>query len=773
MLKPGMFIAERYEIIDTVGSGGMADVYKARCHKLNRFVAIKVLKEEFSSDDGFVDKFRAEAQSAAGLQHPNIVNIYDVGEENGMYYIVMELIEGITLKNFIERKGRLDVREATGIAIQIAQGLEAAHDNNIIHRDIKPQNIIISRDGKVKVADFGIAKAASSNTLTSSAMGSVHYISPEQARGGYSDEKSDIYSLGITMYEMILGKVPFEGDNAVSIALLHIQEEITPLGELVGDIPISTDKIVLKCLQKKPERRYLSVVELISDLKRSLVEPGVDFVVIPDVLNNSPTIALSPNDVNAIRNGAMQNPGPDMSQQMNPGMNQTMNPDMMNNGMYMNDAAMQGNNGNMNPRMDGNNGFPNYGGQQQFPGNGPDGYNDDFVDPDEEKVDDKLEKITKIGAVIIVIFIIAIILFFINQGGKDEPVEEPTPSVEPSITATFPTDDMAEVQSVEGKTLEEAERILKEQGFVVSIRKVAPPDESYNGLIKEQNPKAGTLWPLQTAVTLTVYEIGAEEEELEEEEKKMPDLTNMPIADAIKELNDLFEVYALQIEHKQVNHDTIPINAVVKTSPKAGDKIKNTDKVVITISIGKKNTVTVPQLFGLSSVDEAERKLESSGLKLGQVKEVSNDHYTNGMVVGQSQAANSEIERGSKIDIQINVVEEATEEPTPEPTEEVKEKDYSVAVVMKIAAEDVFEEHGGEPVKVTCTINYDGKSYTGSTRFRKDAGYAGEVEIFVKVRTKNDLQDGDIKPEDVSYSFENAKEGADSKAFTSGVAVAR
>ena len=184
MIKQGMLISERYEILEKVGSGGMADVYKAKCHRLNRFVAIKVLKQEYSNDTKFVSKFRAEAQSVAGLSHPNIVNVYDVGEDDGLYYIVMELVEGITLKRFIERKGKLAVKEAIGIAIQIAQGMEAAHENHIIHRDIKPQNIIISKEGKVKVTDFGIAKAATSNTITSNAMGSVHYISPDQARGG-------------------------------------------------------------------------------------------------------------------------------------------------------------------------------------------------------------------------------------------------------------------------------------------------------------------------------------------------------------------------------------------------------------------------------------------------------------------------------------------------------------------------------------------------------------------------------------------------------------
>jgi len=244
MIRKGMFISDRYEIIEKVGSGGMSDVYKAKCHKLNRFVAIKVLKQEFSEDKNFVSKFKVEAQSAAGLTHPNIVNVYDVGEDDGIYYIVMELIEGITLKKYIEKKEIIPVKEAVSIAIQVAQGIEAAHNNHIIHRDIKPQNIIISREGKVKVTDFGIARAASSNTINSNAMGSVHYISPEQAKNGYIDEKSDIYSLGITLYEMITGKVPFEGDSTVSVALQHINEELPNPKLLVKDLPVSVEMII-------------------------------------------------------------------------------------------------------------------------------------------------------------------------------------------------------------------------------------------------------------------------------------------------------------------------------------------------------------------------------------------------------------------------------------------------------------------------------------------------------------------------------------------------
>ena len=273
MIKIGMIIGDRYEILEKIGTGGMSDVYKAKCHKLNRYVAIKVLKQEFSENTNFVSKFRVEAQAAAGLMHPNIVNVYDVGEEDGIYYIVMELVEGITLKNYIEKKARLSVKEALSIAIQVSMGIEAAHNNHIIHRDIKPQNIMISKEGKVKIADFGIAKAATSNTITSNVMGSVHYTSPEQARGGFSDERSDIYSLGCTMFEMLTGRVPFDGETTVAIAIKHIQEDMPSPREYVSEIPVCVEQIIFKCTQKSPDRRYQSMGELIVDLKKALITP--------------------------------------------------------------------------------------------------------------------------------------------------------------------------------------------------------------------------------------------------------------------------------------------------------------------------------------------------------------------------------------------------------------------------------------------------------------------------------------------------------------------
>ncbi|MEG1992605.1 MAG: Stk1 family PASTA domain-containing Ser/Thr kinase, partial [Acetivibrio sp.] len=437
MVKPGVFIGDRYEIISKIGSGGMADVYKARCHRLNRFVAIKILKQEYSDDKKFVDKFRAEAQSAAGLSHPNIVNVYDVGEDEGLYYIVMELVEGITLKSFIERKGKLEIKEATGIAIQIAQGMEAAHLNHIIHRDIKPQNIIISREGKVKVTDFGIAKAASSNTITSNAMGSVHYISPEQARGGYSDEKSDIYSLGVTLYEMLTGQVPFVGDNTVSVALSHIQEEPTPVRSLNPLVTGSLDKIVQKCMQKKPERRYLTASGLIEDLKESIANPEGNFVeLIPTLVDDSPTINLSEAEVNSIRRATKHTTS------------------------LHTDSIME--------------------------------ENLDVEENVEKELDPKLEKIAIIGGVVAAIILVIIIIVLITKAfkiGKGSSEVSPSPSPSPGIEETLPPDQEMDltVPKFIGMTKEVAETTIRELKLIPEIAEEA--SELYEkGIICGQNP---------------------------------------------------------------------------------------------------------------------------------------------------------------------------------------------------------------------------------------------------------------------------------------------
>lgn len=312
----GAILGNRYEIIEKIGGGGMALVYKAKCRLLNRYVAIKVLRDEYINDEEFIKKFRRESQAAASLSHPNIVNIYDVGvekkEDHDIHYIVMEYIKGKTLKEVIKEKGKLTVNETIDYSIQIAEALAHAHKNHIVHRDIKPHNIMITEEGRVKVTDFGIARAASASTIsnTSNVIGSVHYFSPEQARGRYTDEKSDIYSLGIVMYEMITGRVPFEGDSPISVALKHIQEEIVPPRDIDSSIPVQLENIILKCVRKSQVERYSSASELLNDLYK--IRNANEDVVLDNIKSvDEPTQIIPPvkngNDTNMKKSNKKKN----------------------------------------------------------------------------------------------------------------------------------------------------------------------------------------------------------------------------------------------------------------------------------------------------------------------------------------------------------------------------------------------------------------------------------------------------------------------------------
>ncbi|MDF2541788.1 MAG: hypothetical protein K0S47_1506 [Herbinix sp.] len=618
MLKPGMFISDRYEIIDKVGSGGMADVYKARCHRLNRFVAIKVLKPEYSNDKSFVNKFRGEAQSAAGLSHPNIVNVYDVGDDGGLHYIVMELVEGITLKRFIERKGKLEVKEAVGIAVQIAQGMEAAHDNHIIHRDIKPQNIIISRDGKVKVTDFGIAKATTSNTITSNAMGSVHYLSPEQARGGYSDEKSDIYSLGVTLYEMLSGKVPFAGDNTVSVALLHIQGEATPLRELDPEIPLSIDKIVQKCMQKRPERRYHTASELIVDLKKAITNPNGDFVHIPIASpNDSPTINIS-DDLSKIKSGA-----------------------------YLDESAFDT--------------------KRDAIGATADSEDDEELDT----VDTKVEKVFLIGSIAAVVILGLTIIFLVgwffgfwgnsDKDGKgddtqigtdlDEDDLSPTPGITeaPSVTPAV-TGDTFVVPSVENLTLQDAkDKIAAKSPTALVVSEEEYSDDYEKGRVISQYPIADSEVALDETINLVIS--------LGPEPFALPNVYNLTEEQADKMLNEV----KLEIRHEYPNSDEIEAGRVISTNPEKETMVVKGTTVIVYISSGPETTqVSVPDLIGKTE-SEAERLLNNAGLKKGSVSYEPSDTTTEGKVTYQSNTAGQKVEAGSAIDIMVSTGPEEAE----------------------------------------------------------------------------------------------------------------
>lgn len=608
MIILGMLIGDRYEILDKIGTGGMSDVYKAKDHKLNRFVAVKVLKQEFSENTNFVSKFRVEAQAAAGLMHPNIVNVYDVGEEDGIYYIVMELVEGITLKNYIEKKSRLSIKEAISIAIQVSMGIEAAHNNHIIHRDIKPQNIIISKDGKVKVTDFGIAKAATSNTITSNVMGSVHYTSPEQARGGFSDEKSDIYSLGCTMFEMLTGHVPFDGETTVAIAIKHIQEEMPSPREYVSEIPLCVEKIIFKCTQKSPDRRYQSMSELIVDLKKSLITPDEDFVTMVDVDASAATKAITEEDMAEIK----EKTG-------------SINVDEVH--MRLNEDAARSK-GRQKPL-------------RTWEDDEDDEYEDDDEDDDEDDeyddddMDPKMERITTILAIVaaVIIGIIALVLVANAVGifkGKD--TEQDQEEVVKDI----------EMVSVVGMDIEVAKVTLKEL-YVEVETTYEESDEVEENKVISQSINAGEMVAQGTKITLVVSS-GTNAVDV-------PDVTGKARDEAIAEL----EAAGFRVTTDTDYDDDVEEGYVISQSPNGSEKAAKTSTVTLIVSIGPETKKTdVPDLRGLSE-SAAKDKLSQSNLKAGTVSEEYSDSVTKGLVISQSYSPGMEVEEGTAVNFVLSL----------------------------------------------------------------------------------------------------------------------
>ena len=603
MIKIGMMIGDRYEILEKIGTGGMSDVYKAKCHKLNRYVAIKVLKQEFSENANFVSKFRIEAQAAAGLMHPNIVNVYDVGEENGIYYIVMELVEGITLKKYIEKKARLSYKEAVSIAIQVSMGIEAAHNNHIIHRDIKPQNIIISKDGKVKVTDFGIAKAATSNTITSNVMGSVHYTSPEQARGGYSDEKSDIYSLGITMFEMLTGRVPFNGETTVAIAIKHIQEEMPSPKEFVPEIPSSVASIVLKCCQKSPDRRYQNMAELIADLKQSLINPEEDFVVNTYADMEGGTRMISDEDMAQIKRKVPYQGGREYEE---PDHDETMRLRSDTEAMYEND--------------------------------------EDGEDEDNYDYDPKMERVTTILAIVagVVICIILIVLAVKSFGGKNEGSSD---SDSGPIITTEETDatevEKVSMPNVTGMKVEDAKSTLTSLGILTEVT-YEESDTVAEGVVINTDVSVGAQIDKGSKVTLKAS-AGTQGVEV-------PNVVNLTFDEANTQL-----VSKGFLVNKTENYsDTVESGRVISQTPSEGNKAPKGSVITVTVSLGKEDTkIRVPNLIGLSEQDGTVEAIEA-GLTVGSVSYIYSDEVGEGMICYQSYSHGSYVEQGTSIDIKVS-----------------------------------------------------------------------------------------------------------------------
>jgi serine/threonine protein kinase/beta-lactam-binding protein with PASTA domain len=607
MLREGMFLADRYEIIEQIGTGGMADVYKAKCHKLNRYVAIKVMKSEFSQDKTFVSKFWAEAQSAAGLVNPNVVNVYDVGVENGIYYIVMELVEGITLKKYIEKRGRLPYKEAVSIAIQVANGMDAAHKHNIVHRDIKPQNIIISKEGKVKVTDFGIAKVASSATInTSASMGSVHYISPEQARGGYSDERSDIYSLGITLFEMLTGTVPFDGDSAVSVAVQHIQDSIPLPSQLVEGVPVSVDKIVLKCTQKKTDRRYQSAEELIVDLKKSLVMPDEDFVRMGsayDSVLKKDEEEYNPDDDELLTESA----GHDLDDDN----------DDTDDELLENDS-------------------------------------DKDEDIDDER-NDKLELVMKcigIGIAVIILMITIFVVIKLVGNGKNTAKNNKN-SVEATTvnTANNNSSDMVEVPAVVGMTKEDAIKALNKLGLGYKAVTQSSDTVAEDCVISQGNV-GGSKVEKNSQIVLTIS-TGKENKEV-----TVPNVKGKSEQEAKEAIEAANLVASVDYQYS----DSVEAGNVIKYSPSGS--VAEGSTVTIHVSRGKKVTnVSVPNVLGMSE-SLASQTLDSANLKV-TVKYETSSKAEYGTVTSQTPySAGDSVPSGTTITIYVSHYQQTAQQTT-------------------------------------------------------------------------------------------------------------
>lgn len=657
MLRTGMYLQNRYEILGKIGSGGMSVVYKAKCHKLNRLVAIKVLNDEFCSDAGFVKKFKMEAQAAAGLSHPNIVNVYDVVDEGDLHYIVMELIEGITLKSYIAKKGTLGSKEAIGIAIQVAQGIAAAHEQNIVHRDIKPQNMIISKDGKVKVADFGIAKAVSNQTINAGAIGSVHYMAPEQARGGFCDSRGDIYSLGITMYEMVTGRPPFEGDNTVSVALSHLQETITPPHVYNPEVTPSLERIILKCTQKRPGDRYAGANDLINDLRRALLYPDENFVkAAADPL--AETMVIEPSDLIRIKEQSIVGEPKAHERSLQPDRQNRPRPQ---------------------PDRRGNSAQPPARARPSEPKQARPAEQNRRGRQMQEDVNPQIEKLLTVAGIIAAVIIVAVLIFvFFRLGGifnsgsgqsnsnRDNTVTENSSSLK---------DTEVYMPNVVDMLSDLAEENLKENYYLTMITEYEYSEEYEKDHIIRQMPEAGEVVAKWSKVHVVVSR-GSNKTDLSQ--LLSEDITG-------EEAKTILEAKNFRVLITEEKSEQVEKGVLIRYSP---EKAEANELITLHVSSGPEvEVIPMPQLVGKSD-QEAIALLAEAGLSPGTTAEVFSNSIPAGHVATQEISADSEVETGTVINYTISkgpetetVAAESTEAETPAGAETNSSRGRYVAAI--------------------------------------------------------------------------------------------
>ena len=606
-MEIGTILLNRYEILEQIGEGGMATVYKAKCHTLDRLVAIKVLKSEYAEDEEFVKKFMMECQSAAKLNHPNIVGIYDFHEieldGKPVYFIVMEYIDGITLKELIEKKGFIPEEEAVDIALQILEALKEAHSHGVIHRDIKPHNIMISKSGIVKVTDFGIARATSNHTMTTTmdAIGSVHYFSPEQARGAFTDQRTDIYSFGIVFYEMLTGKRPFVGENPVTIAMKHIQEDITPPGELNEDISEGVERVVLKCTMKKQAERYQNVEEIITDLK-STAGSKRTFVpsdVIDDSLDQTRVIPTAEIDKMVQKNKKVK-------------INK--NDDYYDDDDYDDD----------------------------------DFDDDDYYDDDDDYYDDyDGGKKKKLGIIPIVLGVLAAFVLTtglylgftkLKQIQKDSIVQE------------------IALPNLIGKTEAEARKAVQDMGLKFEVKSETTDSSKPYGVLS-QDPQSGMTVKQNSTVYVVLN--------VDSKATKLDSYVGMKLEEIESKVKEL----GLKIEVDYVDDDSEE-NTILAQNPIAGSSITEGDTLYLSISNGKgAEENLVPNVLGMN-FDDAKKMLEEKGLIVKDAVYVASEETEKDRVLSQSPEANQTFENGDTIELNVSKGPEEKPEENEENPEE-------------------------------------------------------------------------------------------------------
>ncbi len=586
----GLLLDNRYEILEVIGTGGMAVVYRARCRLLNRYVAIKILKDEFASDADFRRRFHTEAQAVAKLQHPNIVSIYDVNRTDNIEYIVMELVEGITLKEYMDKKGALSVSEFLHFAPQIAAALEHAHNRGIIHRDIKPQNIIILRDGSLKVTDFGIARFAQNQqvTLTDEALGSVHYVSPEQARGSQIDARSDIYSFGVMMYEMITGRLPFEGDTPVAVVLQHINSVPLAPREIDPEIPEALEQIIMHAMAPNIDNRYASATDILRDFERFQRDSSVSFSYgVPAAAPPSDsTQKFSASDVKKAQAAAEKNESAEEASRLR--------------SIFRKKGASE-----KAPRR-----------------------------PYNEDEDDYEPYMPRRRTSIFVYIITGILTAAIFLGGASF-----------IITTIFgaasdvDTDELTAPYLV-GKNLRDVLSSSEYSMYNIVESETLYSDTFEEGVITAQKPVGGRSIKPDTTINVTVS-LGAKK-------VMLPDLTNVEYRTAQLRLSSLDFMYTNEYEVS----DTVTEGYVIRTSPEALTQLTPGSVVKLVISIGRNEVMTVaPNLYGMTE-SRAERALQAAGLVLGEVIPMESDEEE-GTVVAQSVIADAEVPEKTAVDIYI------------------------------------------------------------------------------------------------------------------------